>query len=627
MSHATNHIESRPFDPVTVNDNSFADAYIAMRKSEQRIYTEAEIKILPDISTNHPHYREWQMRKQSLRRLMNYLQAKSTTLNILEIGCGNGWLASKLANITLGKVVGIDINHFELQQAEKLFKDRENLQFMDGDLRYGLPLNLKFDIIVFAASIQYFPSVSEIIKAAFQYIAPGGEVHILDTPFYAQTELLSARQRSIEYYRKLGFEQMSSWYFHHSLDDLSPFNYRILYNPTSWINKLTSPRNPFCWVCVNQSGETERRADGRLTVDGEQFTDKGQPSTASRNPLYHTFKRYRTLQTHRISALPIVILMPHSACNCRCIMCDIWKDNKNLKQLSENDIFSLLRTFKKFGTKRVVMSGGEAILNQNFFRFCDILHSHGIKITLLSTGLTIEKNAAGIVEKVDDIIISLDGPPRLHDEIRNIPGGFEKMQRGIEALRKIDKSYPVSGRSVIHRLNFREWPALIETAAKMGLHQISFLPADVSSHAFNREVLWSEPRQNEILVQENELDELEGILEMIIVEFRKKFDEGFIAESPQKLRKIFQYYSAFYGRNLFPFKKCNAPWVSTVIEADGTVRPCFFHEAIGNIRNESLDEILNSESSIAFRKQLDTDSNSTCVKCVCYLNLSPKARI
>ena len=54
--------------------------------------------------------------------------------------------------------------------------------------------------------------------------------------------------------------------------------------------------------------------------------------------LSHTYKRYRTLQTDRISALPIVILMPHSACNCRCIMCDIWKDNKNLKQLTEKDI-------------------------------------------------------------------------------------------------------------------------------------------------------------------------------------------------------------------------------------------------------------------------------------------------
>jgi MoaA/NifB/PqqE/SkfB family radical SAM enzyme len=58
--------------------------------------------------------------------------------------------------------------------------------------------------------------------------------------------------------------------------------------------------------------------------------------------LTHTFKRYRTLQTDRITALPIVILMPHSACNCKCVMCDIWKDNKNLRQLTPADVKKLM---------------------------------------------------------------------------------------------------------------------------------------------------------------------------------------------------------------------------------------------------------------------------------------------
>src|SRR3954466_9136082 len=112
--------------------------------------------------------------------------------------------------------------------------------------------------------------------------------------------------------------------------------------------------------------------------------------------LYHTYKRYRTLQSHTITALPIVILMPHSACNCQCVMCDIWKDNRNLKQLTEDDISSLLVALKRFGTKEVVMSGGEALLNPNFFLFCDMLASRGIRITLLSTGLSLKKNAEKI---------------------------------------------------------------------------------------------------------------------------------------------------------------------------------------------------------------------------------------
>src|SRR6201989_3160879 len=113
---------------------------------------------------------------------------------------------------------------------------------------------------------------------------------------------------------------------------------------------------------------------------------------------YHTYKRYRTLQTSVISALPIVILMPHSACNCRCVMCDIWKDNKNLKQLNEQDITGLLGALKTFGTQEVLMSGGEALLNANFFSLCQILKQNKIKVTLLTTGLTIKKNAPQILE-------------------------------------------------------------------------------------------------------------------------------------------------------------------------------------------------------------------------------------
>src|SRR5437868_3511992 len=124
--------------------------------------------------------------------------------------------------------------------------------------------------------------------------------------------------------------------------------------------------------------------------------------------LAHTFHRYKTLYTHKISALPIVILMPHSACNCRCVMCDIWKDNKNLKQLTEADIEGLLSSLKTLQTKMVVMSGGEALLNHNFFSLCSILKQQGIHITLLSTGLLLKKHAPKIIELVDDVIISLD---------------------------------------------------------------------------------------------------------------------------------------------------------------------------------------------------------------------------
>lgn len=340
--------------------------------------------------------------------------------------------------------------------------------------------------------------------------------------------------------------------------------------------------------------------------------------------IYHTYKRYRTLQTDRITALPIVILMPHSACNCRCAMCDIWKDNHNLKQLTEDDVKNLLDTFRKFGTRQVVMSGGEALLHPNFFRFCEILKKENIKISLLSTGLTLKKNVTQLIEWVNDIIVSLDGDETTHDTIRNIPGAFNKLKEGVQTIKSLKTDFKIAGRSVIHRLNFRVWPSIIDAAKEIGLDQISFLPADVSSHAFNREVLWSEPKQHEILPGENELPELKMMIEKLIIDYAYEFETKFIAESSEKIRKVYEYYAAFYGLNPFPYKKCNAPWVSTVIEADGTVRPCFFHPPLGNIHERPLDKILNGNDAIDFRRNLDIDTNSTCEKCVCYLNLPPR---
>ena len=320
-------------------------------------------------------------------------------------------------------------------------------------------------------------------------------------------------------------------------------------------------------------------------------------------PIYQTYKRYRTLRTGVISSLPIVILMPHSACNCRCVMCDIWKDNKNLKQLTEKDILQLLISLKKLGTQQVLMSGGEALLNPNFFRFCELLRKNNIKVSLLSTGITLKKNAGQLVKWVNDIIVSLDGPEDIHNSIRNIPNAWQQLKDGVQAIRVIDPGFKITARTVIHRLNFLCWPAIIDSAKEIGLNQISFLPADVSSHAFNREVLWSEDRQHEILPDQKELVDLKYITETIIESHAPDFENGFIAESPEKLRKIHSYYAALHGLNSFPYKKCNAPWVSTVVEADGTVRPCFFHPPFGKYQGTVIGKYLKQRGKYPVQKR------------------------
>jgi Fe-coproporphyrin III synthase len=340
-----------------------------------------------------------------------------------------------------------------------------------------------------------------------------------------------------------------------------------------------------------------------------------------------TIKRFTTLKSHRIYSLPIVILMPHSRCNCRCVMCDIWKGNNNVKQLEESDIKNLLESLHKLNTKLVVMSGGEALMHPNFFRLCEIIKSKNIKITLLSTGLLLKKYAPETILKTDEVIVSLDGSKNVHDKIRNIPNAFDKLKEGVHELKKLNPKFRVTARCVIQKENFKDFPNIVDAAKDIGLDQISFLTADVTTDAFNRLDLWEEQKVSEIKLSVNELDEFKKTIESLIITHANDFKTRFISESPDKIRRFYYYYAAYYNKNSFPEMRCNAPWVSAVIEADGSVRPCFFHQAMGDIRENSLADIINSEKSISFRKNLNVKTNAICEKCVCYLNLSPFAKL
>jgi radical SAM protein with 4Fe4S-binding SPASM domain len=57
-----------------------------------------------------------------------------------------------------------------------------------------------------------------------------------------------------------------------------------------------------------------------------------------------------------------------------------------------------------------------------------------------------------------------------------------------------------------------------------------------------------------------------------------------------------------------------------VVEADGAVRPCYFHPAVGNIRKTSLRDLLANEM-VGFRRELSVAQNATCQRCVCTLQV------
>jgi Fe-coproporphyrin III synthase len=340
-----------------------------------------------------------------------------------------------------------------------------------------------------------------------------------------------------------------------------------------------------------------------------------------------TLRRQATRATHRIHSLPQLVLMPHSRCNCRCVMCDIWQANAVKNELTREDLERQLPSLRDLHVQRVVLSGGEALMHQNLWLLCELLRelNPNLQITLLSTGLLLKVFAADVVKWCDEVIVSIDGSRDVHNSIRRVPRAFERLAEGIAALREQRPGYPVSARCVLQRTNFRDLPNIIAAAHEIGLNRISFMSADVSSTAFNRPEPWQEPRVSEVALDAAESHEFAALVEDVIERFADDFASHFISESPPKLRRLPRYYAALNGLGELPATVCNAPWVSSVVEADGTVRPCFFHRSLGNIHEQPLGDILNSPEAVAFRRELDVTTNPICKVCVCTLSLGRRS--
>jgi MoaA/NifB/PqqE/SkfB family radical SAM enzyme len=316
--------------------------------------------------------------------------------------------------------------------------------------------------------------------------------------------------------------------------------------------------------------------------------------------------------TNRMFVLPLVIFYPTSRCNSRCASCDWWKCS-GAGDLTLEEIGEVANALPALGTRLVLFSGGEPLLRPEVFEAARMFRANGARLHLLTSGVLLERCAGEVARHFSRVIVSLDATTEeLYRAVRGITA-LTTLEKGVARLRQLAPDMPVTARATLHRLNFRELPRLVDHARAMALDGISFLPADVSSRAFGRERPPSEAR---LALDRAEVAELEALIEETVAARGDDFESGFIAESPAKLRRLPRYYAALAGDGAFPPVACNAPYMSVVVEADGSVRPCFFHEPVGNVRQTPLGAIVASNLR-AFRRSLDVASNPVCARCVC----------
>jgi arsenite methyltransferase len=153
------------------------------------------------------------------------------TENILDVGCGAGWLSRILAKgVPEGRVVGMDISDEMILHARRASVDFENLVFVVGEVN-EIPWEANFfDKAISVESSYYWPDPPKGLRELFRVLREGGSAWILinyyrDNPHSHQwgemltipTHLLSADEWA-KLFRDAGFVNVA----HRRIPDPTP---------------------------------------------------------------------------------------------------------------------------------------------------------------------------------------------------------------------------------------------------------------------------------------------------------------------------------------------------------------------------------------------------------------------
>jgi Fe-coproporphyrin III synthase len=319
-----------------------------------------------------------------------------------------------------------------------------------------------------------------------------------------------------------------------------------------------------------------------------------------------------------LGRLPLVTLYVTDRCNSRCVTCDYWRHGRDDMDLAA--VTRLLPSFALLHTQMVLLSGGEPLLNPEWAAIAELLRRNGLKVWLLTSGLALAKHAHRAADLFDAITVSLDGTePETYAAIRGLDA-FHKVCEGIQAVAALGSRPGI--RVTLQRGNFRQLPAFVDLARELGARRVSFLAVDVANpHAFGR----TDDFVSDLALRPEDLPELARILDSLEQDHGEDFRTGFIAESPQKLRRILQYFAAILDIGPYPKVSCNAPEFSAVISATGRVQPCFFISGpldarlseTGALPGGDLKGVLNSGGMSALRAMIRDGGRAECTTCVC----------
>jgi len=314
-------------------------------------------------------------------------------------------------------------------------------------------------------------------------------------------------------------------------------------------------------------------------------------------------------ETFPVPPLTWLYLYLTDGCNLRCAHC--WLSPRYLPEttrhggLTADNVDLLISEGSPLGVGSVKLTGGEPLMNSDFFQIIEDLAARNVRTTVETNGVLVDENTASFLgaNNVDHISVSIDSHrSSFHDAFRGMPGALEKSIQGIRHL--VAHKIPVQIIMSLTRDNAKDIEGVVRLAGEVKAASVKINP--VMPVGRGDEII----RRNKNLPVARLL-ELDRWLE---TDIKKRYHMNVIMTLPSALKSI---QSFFNGSR----SECAVLNILGIL-ANGDVSICGIGTVVpemvmGNIRTDRLEDIWKTSPILLNLREIVPDGmEGVCGRCL-----------
>jgi radical SAM protein with 4Fe4S-binding SPASM domain len=295
------------------------------------------------------------------------------------------------------------------------------------------------------------------------------------------------------------------------------------------------------------------------------------------------------------------------ACNCHCVHCGSSAGTARESELTTEEALRVIEELRRLGCESITLSGGEPLMRPDWPLLGRAIRAAGIGLEMITNGLCAEAQADAIAKAgFFGVTFSVDGPAAVHDELRGVPGAFQRLMLGAQALKERNVRI-----GAVTQINKRNLDALEE------LHDCLLVRAfDGWQWQLTMPAGRAREFSDTLCLPPSALPEVERKL-LAIRRWSPLFLQaadniGYMSPNEPLLRTC-------PGEPMRFWSGCAAGLTGVGITSDGNVRGCLAQppEANeGNLRRRTLTEIWHDAKSFAYNRKFDvSDLRGACETC------------